>query len=121
MQNFITVCWALNEYLEINKQFWKRLIMENENATWVIIDGSQKGTDILFELFQCFEKTDSMMIFNTTQENIKAKNILEEINFEKELLNKRECLAINESPQKKFDIYYERFANPRKLIAIPKN
>jgi hypothetical protein len=110
------VCWALNEYQNINPEFWKRMVSENPEATWLIIEGSQKGTDKIFNIFQKFEINE-----NNNINIVKEKKGIQEDMFLGKLdapcSSDRELIR-NNSEKKLFDIYYERFASPRRLIAV---
>ena len=110
------MCWALNEYQKINKEFWKRLVCENPEAIWLIIDGSQRGTDIIHNVFQEFEINEHNKI-SLRQKNEKGNMILGKLDDLSETENKLDEIS---SKAQLFHIYYERFASPRKLIAIPR-
>lgn len=104
----ITICWALNEYNKLNLKFWKRLIEENKEAVWLFIDGSQENMDKIFILFKSIEATwksqDKIKFVGKKREKMEESNNL---------------IILNGNPQG-FKVYYERFANPRKLVAFPK-
>lgn len=112
----ITVCWALNEYKQINREFWKRIICENSKAVWIIVDGSQQGTDIMFNIFQEFEKEKESGNLSMRRREHDA-SILGKLD---EPFASEKGLEVVSGERAWFKVYYERFASPRRLIAVPK-
>ena len=92
------------------------MICENPNAIWLVIDGSQKGTDIIYNIFQEFEINDKKIISIKKQED-QGNMLLGKLD---EPCVSEKPLDENFSKTQMFKIYYERFASPRKLMAVPR-
>ena len=82
------------------------MITENRNAIWMFIDGSQESMDKIFVLFQSIEASSGP----TPLIGLKREKPTENGEAQGQI-----------GKMLGFKVYYERFANPRQLIAIPKS